>query len=69
MTLSDERPVDVPLFPQLASRDVLDCQFSVWYPKFAHVSIKSTIIKPLPPKFVEYLQTDRVFAPKGSDEQ
>lgn len=57
------------LFPPLTSKDVLDCQFSSWYPKFSRVSIKSTVIKPLPDNFLDYLQSDGVFAPKGSDDR
>jgi hypothetical protein len=57
------------LFPQLTSKSILDCQFSSWYPRFSRVSIKSTIIKPLPGDFFDYLQSDGVFTPKGSDPQ
>ncbi|KAG7088486.1 hypothetical protein E1B28_012474 [Marasmius oreades] len=46
---------------------ILDFQFSSWYPKFRHISIKSTIIKPLTQDFCNYLNADGIFVPKGSE--
>ena len=53
--------------PPLSKSDVLEFQFSSWYPTFAHISIKSKII-PLGdrPEFVRYLLSDGVVVPKGS---
>ncbi|PVG02756.1 D123-domain-containing protein [Serendipita vermifera] len=56
-----------PLFPKLTTKDILDCQFSSWYSKFSHISIKSTVMTSLPSDFFTYLQSDGVFAPKGSN--
>ncbi|KAJ7254414.1 D123-domain-containing protein [Mycena haematopus] len=49
---------------------VLRFQFSSWYPIFSALSIKSTVIRPLPQDFVEYLRDDAhgVFLPEGSDD-
>ncbi|KAJ6619454.1 D123-domain-containing protein [Mycena sp. CBHHK59/15] len=57
-------------FPKLTSSDVLQFQFSSWYPTFSHVSIKSTIIRPLPQDFLDYLihADDGVYVPEGSDD-
>jgi hypothetical protein len=43
-------------------------QFSSWYPKFSHISLKSTIIRPLPSDFREYLESDGVFVPGEDDD-
>jgi hypothetical protein len=43
--------------------EILAFQFSSWYDKFAHLTIKSTIIRPLPLLFHEYLESDGVFLP------
>ncbi|KAE9404018.1 D123-domain-containing protein [Gymnopus androsaceus JB14] len=55
------------LFPPLSSSYILSFQFSSWYPIFRTSSIKSTIIRPLSQKFLDYLNADRVFVPKGSE--
>ncbi|KAF7346256.1 hypothetical protein MSAN_01852800 [Mycena sanguinolenta] len=49
---------------------VLRFQFSSWYPIFSALSIKSTVIRPLPQDFVEYLRDGAhgVFLPEGSDD-
>ncbi|KAF4583625.1 Cell division cycle protein 123 [Pleurotus pulmonarius] len=57
-----------PLFPDLSKDAILSFQFSSWYPKFAHLSIKSTFIRPLSHDFEEYLNADGVFVPEGSDD-
>jgi len=62
-------PSEPAIFPELTLKNILDCQFSSWYPKFSSVSIKSTIVRPLPADFFDYLQSDGVFAPVGSDPQ
>ncbi|KAF8208896.1 cytoplasmic protein [Mycena galopus ATCC 62051] len=57
-------------FPPLTPSDVLHFQFSSWHPIFAALSIKSTVIRPLPQGFVDYLRDDAhgVFLPEGSDD-
>lgn len=59
---------DSELFPALTRADILEFQFSSWYPVFSSMSIKSTIIRPVPHGFFEYLNADGVFLPKGSDD-
>ncbi len=55
------------LFP-LATKDyVLSFQFSSWYPLFTKHTIKSNIIHPLSSDFWEYLDSDGVFVPEGSE--
>ncbi|KAI0802046.1 D123-domain-containing protein [Irpex lacteus] len=56
------------LFPSLTPSGLLAFQFSSWYPRFASKSIKSTIIKPLGPEFHDYLRSDGVFLPEGSED-
>ncbi|KAJ6584919.1 cytoplasmic protein [Mycena capillaripes] len=55
-------------FPELAPSDILKFQFSSWYPIFSSISIKSTVIRPLSQEFVDYLHSDGVFVPEGSDD-
>lgn len=56
-----------PVFPFSTSDSILAFQFSSWYPRFKQISIKSTIIKPLEDSFREYLNSDGVFVPEGSE--
>ncbi|KZV67076.1 cytoplasmic protein [Peniophora sp. CONT] len=56
------------LFPPLRRADVLAFQFSSWYPVFSSLSIKSTVIRPVPDGFHAYLNADGVFLPEGSDD-
>ncbi|KAF8225884.1 D123-domain-containing protein [Tricholoma matsutake] len=56
------------LFPTLTTSYILAFQLSSWYPQFAHLSIKSTIIRPLSQQFCDYLDADGVFVPEGSDD-
>lgn len=66
--ISDE-PVASSLstsFPSLYRADVLACQFSAWYPTFRKHSPKSTVIKPLEDRFIQYLESDGLFLPEGS---
>src|ERR1700731_2915553 len=56
------------LFPPLTPAYFLAFQFSSWFPKFAHLSIKSTVIRPLSPEFRAYLNADGVFVPQGSED-
>lgn len=53
-------------FPPLTRADVLACSFSAWYPTFRKVAPKASIIKPLEDRFIDYLESDRVFIPDGS---
>ncbi|KAH8824928.1 D123-domain-containing protein [Flagelloscypha sp. PMI_526] len=55
------------LFPNQTRDYILAFQFSSWYPRFSSISIKSTIISPLPEEFRAYLNADSVFVPQGSD--
>ncbi|KAJ7212158.1 D123-domain-containing protein [Mycena pura] len=54
--------------PALSSSDILRFQFSSWYPMFSSISIKSTVIRPLPQNFIDYLHSDGVHVPEGSDD-
>lgn len=47
---------------KMKRRHVLNCNFSVWYPKFKNITIRSRII-PLPKEFVDYLKADNVVLP------
>ncbi|KAK0202553.1 D123-domain-containing protein [Desarmillaria ectypa] len=53
--------------PPLSAAYILSFQFSSWYPLFSSKTIKSTIIKQFPPDFVEYLDSDGVIVPEGSE--
>jgi hypothetical protein len=61
-----DAPVDI--FPPLSASEVLAFQFSAWYPTFAALSVKSTVVRPLPAAFRAYLDADGVFIPRGSDD-
>ncbi|KAJ6559239.1 D123-domain-containing protein [Mycena vulgaris] len=54
--------------PELTAADILRFQFSSWYPIFSSLSIRSTIIRPLPQEFLDYLHSDGVYVPEGSDD-
>lgn len=56
------------MFPPQAPAYILNFQFSSWYPRFSSVSIKSTIIKPLPEDFADYMNEDSIFLPEGSED-
>ncbi|RXW24480.1 hypothetical protein EST38_g1330 [Candolleomyces aberdarensis] len=55
------------LFPEQTPAYILSFQFSSWYPTFSDVSIKSTIVRPLSGDFREYLESESVFVPAGSE--
>ncbi|KAJ7095917.1 D123-domain-containing protein [Mycena belliarum] len=55
-------------FPELTAADILSFQFSSWYPIFSSISIKSTVIRPLSQEFLDYLHSDGVHVPEGSDD-
>ncbi|KAJ7459811.1 D123-domain-containing protein [Mycena latifolia] len=55
-------------FPEVTAADILKFQFSSWYPIFSSISIKSTVIRPLPQDFLDYLHSDGVHVPEGSDD-
>ncbi|KAJ2935149.1 hypothetical protein H1R20_g1941, partial [Candolleomyces eurysporus] len=55
------------LFPKQTPAYILSFQFSSWYPTFSDVSIKSTIVRPLSGEFREYLESESVFVPAGSE--
>ncbi|KAL1747322.1 D123-domain-containing protein [Schizophyllum fasciatum] len=56
------------MFPPQTPAYILNFQFSSWYPRFSGVSIKSTIVKPLPEDFAQYLNEDSIFLPEGSED-
>ena len=56
------------MFPPQTPAYILNFQFSSWYPRFSSVSIKSTIIKPLPEDFADYMNEDSIFLPEGSED-
>jgi len=60
-------PPSHPIFPVQTPDYLLSFQFSSWYPTFSSISIKSTVIRPLDEAFKEYLDSDGVFVPEGSD--
>ncbi|KAF8340548.1 cytoplasmic protein [Cantharellus anzutake] len=53
--------------PPLTPADVIACQFSSWYPTFSKITFKATVIRALPSNFREYLLSDGVTLPKGSE--
>ncbi|KXN88223.1 hypothetical protein AN958_07682 [Leucoagaricus sp. SymC.cos] len=55
-------------FPIQTRSYILSFQFSEWYPRFAKQTIKSTIIRPVPAGFQEYLTSDGIFVPEGSED-
>ncbi|KAG2046583.1 D123-domain-containing protein [Suillus hirtellus] len=55
------------IFPLQTPDYLLSFQFSSWYPTFSSISIKSTIIRPLSQAFKEYLDSDGIFVPEGSE--
>lgn len=56
------------LFPSLTPEALLAFQFSSWYRRFSSLTIKSTVIKPLGQEFHDYLCSDGVFLPEGSED-
>ncbi|KAF9236465.1 D123-domain-containing protein [Melanogaster broomeanus] len=65
-----DRIEDVPpsVFPSFTPSYFLAFQFSTWFPSLAHVSLKSTIIRPLDQSFRNYLESDGVYVPEGSED-
>ncbi|KAH8102611.1 D123-domain-containing protein [Cristinia sonorae] len=62
-------PVTPPsLFPPLSPSSILAFQFSSWYSRFSAVTIKSSVIRPLTAEFKEYLDSEGVFLPEGSED-
>jgi len=47
---------------KMKRQHVLNCNFSVWYPKFKNITIRSRVI-PLSKEFVDYLKADNVVLP------
>ena len=56
------------MFPQFNASYILAFQFSSWFPFFSSMSIRSTIIRPLDQAFKDYLESDGVFVPEGSED-
>lgn len=56
------------VFPALTMDSILEFQFSSWFSRFSQISIKSTIIRPLSEDFRDYLNSDGVFVPQGSED-
>ncbi|KAJ3275633.1 hypothetical protein HDV01_007636 [Terramyces sp. JEL0728] len=46
----------------MSTREKLECDFSNWFPKFKHLTIKSRIV-PLDNEFIDYLKSDSVYIP------
>ena len=57
-----------PLFPLIDHSYILSFQFSSWYPAFSDLTIKSETIRPLSQSFRDYLDSDGVFVPEGSED-
>jgi len=62
------RDVSSSIFPQFNASYILAFQFSSWFPAFSSMSIRSTIIRPLDQEFKNYLESDGVFVPEGSED-
>lgn len=62
---------DYAVFEELPveARQVLECQFSEWYPKFLENTWPSIIIKPLAKGFLDYLNSDGIRIPYGGDDK
>lgn len=56
-------------FPTQTRSYILSFQFSQWYPMFVKHTIKSTIIRPVPAGFQEYLTSDGIFVPEGAEDK
>lgn len=56
-------------FPPQTRSYILSFQFSHWYPLFLKHTIKSTIIRPVPAGFQEYLTSDGIFVPEGAEDK
>ncbi|KAG6903116.1 hypothetical protein C0995_004663 [Termitomyces sp. Mi166 len=56
------------LFPPQTAYYIRSFQFSSWYPHFSGLSIKSTVIRPLSQEFRDYLNSDGVYVPEGSED-
>lgn len=52
----------------LSQQEVLECCYSSWYSIFWEFSVKSIIIKPLKPRFLQYLQDESIRLPDGVEE-
>ena len=67
--------VDVTIGPLATCQQVLECQFSSWYPVFSslegeertNVTIKSIIIQDLPEDLKDYILSDGVAPPAGAE--
>ncbi|KAH7885052.1 D123-domain-containing protein [Phlebopus sp. FC_14] len=57
-----------PELPLLTPSYILAFQFSSWYPSFARVSPRSTILRPLDEPFINYLESDGILVPDGSED-
>jgi hypothetical protein len=73
----EQEPPVRPLPLEPSQEELLQCQFSSWFPTFRHVpaelhqhrsnvTIKSEIISPLPEKFVDFLHSDGIRLPEGA---
>ncbi|XP_005993898.1 translation initiation factor eIF2 assembly protein [Latimeria chalumnae] len=51
----------------MKKEQVLNCQFSVWYPLFKKLTIKSVIL-PLPKNVIDYLQDDGTLVVSGRED-
>ncbi|KAG8906631.1 hypothetical protein FRB99_006419 [Tulasnella sp. 403] len=62
----DQKPP--ALFPPSTRSNIISFQTSSWYETFSAVTIKSVIIRPLSDEFREFLQSDGVTIPDGSED-
>lgn len=68
MTNLPSQTDETAIFPKLTKTDLMEFQFSSWYPRFSGVSIRSSIIRPLADEFCQYLTSEGVFIPEGSED-
>ncbi|GAA95054.1 uncharacterized protein L969DRAFT_95970 [Mixia osmundae IAM 14324] len=65
MAIQTDAGTAQPGFPRLTRADVLQCQFSAWYPDFRRLSPKATVVR-LPEDFRRWLESDGLILPEGS---
>ncbi|KAG8920593.1 hypothetical protein FRC00_009782, partial [Tulasnella sp. 408] len=56
------------VFPPLTKATVLAFQTSSWLDLFSSITIKTSVIRPLPRDFREYLESDGITIPEGSED-
>ncbi|KAG8907289.1 hypothetical protein FRC01_007737, partial [Tulasnella sp. 417] len=56
------------VFPPLTKATVLAFQTSSWVDLFSSITIKTSVIRPLPADFRQYLESDGITIPEGSED-